>query len=128
MTRRTAPPSGMAPPTEADGVDLVELAAEVIRRYAAARPEEAAEYEPGVWEAWGRHDNQHLLNWAIGDARHGLVDLVEQARWLAGVLEARDYPRERLAFDLRLAADVVDERLGDDTVVARLRAAAAAVA
>ena len=50
------------------------------------------------------------------------------AAWLAGVLEARDFPLEHLAGNLDLAAAVVAERLaGGDALAARLRDAAALV-
>ena len=48
--------------------------------------------------------------------------------WLAGILDARDFPLEHLAANLELAAGVVDERLQDAEAVAeRLRAAAVSV-
>ena len=47
--------------------------------------------------------------------------------WLAGVLDARDFPLEHLAANLELAADVVEERLHADEVAERLRAAAVTV-
>lgn len=131
VTRRAAPPSGHPPPegaaTPHGTVDLVALAAETTQRYREQRPHEEAEYGPGVWEAWCRHDTQHLLAWGFSDVHDGLVDLLDQVGWLAGVLASREYPVERLAFGLDLAAEVVAERLGDTAVAARLREAAAAV-
>ena len=62
----------------------------------------------------------------IGDV-DGFVDLQHQVAWLAGVLEARDFPVEHLAGNLDLAADVVAEWLGSAPVAERLRAAAAMV-
>ena len=119
----------MPPPSRADTpageVDLVALAGEVCRRYGAEFPDEAARYEPGVWDAWCLHDNQHILSWAFADVHQGIVDLAEQMAWLAGVLAARDYPAERLRRDLELAADVVREQLDDHDVAARLRLVAA---
>jgi hypothetical protein len=41
----------------------------------------------------------------------GVTDLDEQARSLARVLRARDVPIDRLAHNLRIAADVLAERL-----------------
>ena len=112
MTLR--PPSGMAPPTEAVlagehvPVALVPLAQEICRRYREEFPDEQGRYgDAGV--AWCVHDNQHILNWAIG-ARNGRVDLERELAWLARVLEARDFPLDRLARDLEIAADVVRER------------------
>ncbi len=130
MSGRTSPPSGQPPPTEAatpDGpVDLAALAAEICRRYDAEFPDERERYGPAGM-AWCRHDNQHLLNWAIGDVHGGLVDLLDQVGWLARVLAARDFPLPRLARNLELGADVVTERLGDDALAARLREAAGSV-
>ena len=126
--RRPAPPSGQPPPTRAelaDGtpVDLVALAAEVCERYRAEYPDEEGRYgEAG--SQWCRHDNQHLLNWAV---LHTLeyVSIDEQVAWLAKVLEAREFPLDRLARDLDIAAEVVAERLaGADAVAAALTGAA----
>ena len=60
--------------------------------------------------AWCRHDNQHLVNWAVLDTRE-YVSLDEQVAWLAKVLEAREFPLDRLAHDLDIAAAVVGERV-----------------
>jgi hypothetical protein len=80
-----------------------------------------------VARAWEIHDTQHLLNWAVGDVE-GHVDLERQVSWLAGVLEARDFPLEHLAGNLELAADVVEASVdGGAVVAARLRDAAARV-
>lgn len=126
---RPAPPGGWPPPAEArlDGrtVPLVPLAEAVTERYFERYPEDLERYgEAG--RDWERHDTQHLLNWAIGDAE-GFVDLERQVRWLAGVLAARNFPLDHLAGNLELAADVVAERLpGGERVAERLRAAAQA--
>ena len=112
MSRPLAPPSGHPPPERArldDGteLDLRHLAAEVCRRYRHAYPDEQGRYgEAGV--AWCLHDNQHLLNWAVLEVR-GFGDMRGDVSWLAGVLEARQFPLDRLAHDLELAADVVRE-------------------
>jgi hypothetical protein len=125
---RPAPPSGQPPPRRAvlgDGtaVDLEALAGEVCARYRAEFPDEDLRYgEAG--QAWCLHDNQHLLNWAVLDAA-GLVSLPEQVAWLATVLEARDFPLDRLARDLDLAAAVVAERLPAGAAVADALAGAA---
>jgi len=108
----TEPPSGAAPPAtaELDGggrLDLRALAEEVCRRYRAEFPDERERYgDAGI--AWCVHDNQHLINWAVIEAR-GYGGFERQLAWLAGVLEARDFPLERLARDLELAAVVLDE-------------------
>jgi hypothetical protein len=123
---RTSPPSGHPPPataeTPAGDVDLAALAREICARYDAEFPDERDRYGPAGME-WCRHDNQHLLNWAIADVHHGHVDLLDQVAWLARVLAARDFPLARLARNLEIGAGVV----GDAAVAARLREAAASV-
>lgn len=117
MTRRLEPPSGQPPPTEAtlgDGepLDLAALAREICRRYRAEYPNEAERYgDAGV--AWCVHDNQHLLNWGAG-AVNGYVDFEREVAWLARVLEARDFPLDRLARNLDIGADVVRETVGGE--------------
>lgn len=130
MSRRPAPPGGWPPPPEAQlggvRVDLGGLARAVCERYFEAYPEDLERYGDLARE-WEIHDTQHLLNWAIGDVE-GFVDLERQVGWLAGVLEARDFPLEHLAGNLDLAADVMAAQLADgDPVAARLREAAAYV-
>ena len=128
---RLAPPTGTAAPVDVaapDGsrVDVQELAVEVCRRYREEFPDEQQRYgEAGV--AWCVHDNQYLLHWALLDAQ-GWTSLGEQVGWLARVLHARDFPLDRLARDLELCGDVVDEtgRAWAPDVAARLRAATAA--
>jgi hypothetical protein len=89
-------------------VALVPLAREICSRYRAEFPDEQGRYgEAGA--AWCVHDNQHILNWAIG-ARNGRVELTRELAWLARVLEARDFPLDRLARNLEIGADVVRER------------------
>lgn len=117
MSRR--PPSGgLEPPTSAhlpDGalLELSPLAEEVARRYLQEFPDEEDRYGNAVW-AWCVHDNLHLLHWAVlglsGDA-----DLKREVSWLARVLEAREYPLDRLARDLDLAADVVLDHVSAPT-------------
>jgi hypothetical protein len=121
---RPAPPSGQPPPTRAemaDGteVELEALAREVCERYAAEYPDEEERYGEAGRE-WCRHDNQHLINWAVLDTRE-YVKLDEQVAWLAKVLEAREFPLDRLARDLHIAAAVVGERVpGGEAVAAAL--------
>jgi hypothetical protein len=111
---RPAPPSGQPPPVRAelaDGtvVDLEALAREVCDRYRAEYPDEEERYgEAG--QQWCRHDNQHLVNWAVLHTREYVV-LDEQVAWLAKVLEAREFPLDRLARDLDIAAEVVRARV-----------------
>jgi hypothetical protein len=113
--REVAPPSGADPPRSAtlpDGqeLDLEMLAREVCRRYYEEFTDEDERYgEAG--RAWCVHDNQWLLSWAALDLA-GLDDMSAQVRWLAGVLAARDFPVERLARNLELAADAVPELAG----------------
>ena len=112
---RLAPPGGAPPPervTLSDGtaIELEPLAAEVCRRYREEYPDDRNRYgEAG--DAWCRHDNRHLLNWAALSIS-GFVDFDAKVSWLAQVLEARAFPLARLARNLELAADVVEAELG----------------
>jgi hypothetical protein len=125
---RPAPPSGQPPPraaTLADGtaLDLEALAAEVCARYRAEYPDEEERYGD-AGHLWCLHDNQHLINWAALHTQEYVV-LDEQVAWLAKVLEAREFPLDRLARDLDIAADVVRERVpGADPLAAALTGAA----
>ena len=128
--RRTQPPGGWPPPDRATlagrEIALPPLAAAVSERYFERYPEDLERYGE-LARQWEIHDTQHLLNWAIGDVE-GHVDLEKQVGWLAGVLEARDFPLEHLAGDLDLAADTVEAELaGAGELAGRLRAAAAHV-
>jgi hypothetical protein len=127
--RRTAPPGGWPPPdrTRLEGADveLTPLAEAIAERYFQRHPEDLERYGD-LARQWEIHDTQHLLNWAIGDVE-GHVDLERQVAWLAGVLEARDFPIEHLASNLELAGEVVRERVGSAAVADRLAAAAAFV-
>jgi hypothetical protein len=106
----TAPPGGTPPPDRAvlvgadEPIELAPLAEEICRRYREEFPDEEARYgDAGM--TWCIHDNQHILNWAVG-ARNGYVDLQAELSWLARVLDARDFPLERLARNLEIAAEV----------------------
>jgi hypothetical protein len=91
----------------ADGrvLDLVELATEICDRYRLEFPDEQERYgAAGI--AWCIHDNQHLLNWAT-EAVNGDLEMNDEVAWLANVLEARDFPADRLARNLDIGADVV---------------------
>ena len=106
---RPAPPGGHPPPTtarlaDAAEIELTPLAHAICARYQAEFPDEAGRYGPAGQE-WCVHDNLHLLAWAIADAELHLVDLASQVQWLARVLAARDFPLERLARDLDIAAE-----------------------
>jgi hypothetical protein len=107
--------------------DLLALAREICARYAAEYPDERERYGD-AGRAWCVHDNQHLLQWAVLDVR-GLVSLDDQVAWLGRVLQARDFPLDRLARDLDLAGAVVRERLGagDGAAVAAALGRAAAL-
>ena len=106
----TEPPSGYPPPASAqprDGetLDLRSLAQEICARYRAEFPDEQERYgDAGM--AWCLHDNRHILSWAV-NAWNGYGGFEAQLSWLAGVLEARDFPLDRLARDLEIAADVL---------------------
>jgi hypothetical protein len=110
----TEPPSGYPPPANAelDGgrmVDLRPLAQEICARYRAEFPDEQQRYgDAGI--AWCVHDNQHILNWAVTEL-NGYGGFERQLAWLAGVLEARDFPLDRLARNLDIAAAVSAEEL-----------------
>ena len=113
----------MPPPDRAilvgadEPIELVPLAREICRRYRDEFPDEQEHYgDAGM--AWCVHDNQHILNWAVG-ARNGYVDLNRELAWLARVLEARDFPLDRLARNLDIAADVAaDLPVSDDLAAA----------
>jgi hypothetical protein len=128
--RRPQPPGGWPPPDRAAlagrEIALGPLAEAVSERYFERYPEDLERYGD-LARQWEVHDTQHLLNWAIGDVE-GHVDLETQVAWLAGVLEARDFPLEHLAGNLDLAADTVEGELdGAAELAGRLRAAAAHV-
>ena len=114
--RRLEPPGGQPPPAtgrlrDVDvELDLAALAREICRRYRGEFPDERERYgDAGM--AWCVHDNQHILNWATGSV-NGYVDLEREIGWLARVLEARDFPLDRLARNLDIAADVAREQVG----------------
>jgi hypothetical protein len=118
------PPSGLAPPSDAPApgggrLDLVALATAITDEHLEQFPEELEERGPAARD-WGIHDGRWLLFWAAHD-HAGDLDLLAQVRWLAGVLDARDYPLKRLEAFLRRCAEHVPA-LGD-----RLREAAASV-
>jgi hypothetical protein len=132
MSRPPGSPSGGAPPDSAtlpDGsiVELAPLAREIGRRHRLEFPDEAERYGDRGLE-WCVYDNQWLLSWAI-TAAAGWDDFGDQLDWLAGILESRGYPVDRLARDLEIAADVTTHALvsGPDPVRGILLSGAAAV-
>jgi hypothetical protein len=131
VSRRVAPPTGMAPPATAPGpdggeLDLRALATAVCARYYEEFADEDERYGP-AGRQWCVHDNQHILHWSALDVS-GDVVLDDQVAWLAGVLEARDFPLDRLARDLEIAATVAREQVaGGEALAGRLEAAAAMV-
>jgi hypothetical protein len=129
---RLAPPSGSAAPVDVVApdettVDVRALAQEVCRRYRAEYPDEEQRYGD-AGQAWCAHDNQYLLHWALLDAK-GTTSLADQVAWLGRVLAARDFPLDRLARDLEICGDVVEEtgRPWAPDVAQRLRAVASGV-
>jgi hypothetical protein len=57
----------------------------------------------------------------------GELSLDEQVAWLGRVLQAREFPIDRLARNLELAAEVAGHALGEDAVASALRGAATMV-
>ena len=110
--RRPAPPSGMEPPATAtlpDGVvlELDQLAGEITDRHLRRHPEDVERYGE-LARAWGIHDTQHLVNWAVLDG-DGALSFQEQVAWLASVLGSRGYPLANLADNLDTAAQTTRE-------------------
>jgi hypothetical protein len=112
--RRLQPPGGEPPPASVplgsgEPLDLASLAEDICRSYQREFPDEQEQYgDAGT--AWCVHDNQYLLFWAA-EAADGYLDMRREVSWLASVLEARDFPLDRLARDLEIGAQVVRERL-----------------
>ena len=93
-----------------DSLDLLALAKAICELYRLEFPDERQRYgDAGI--AWCVHDNQHLLNWAT-ESVNGELDIRQEVAWLATVLEARDFPIDRLARDLDIGADVVLGQVG----------------
>lgn len=114
MNRRVAPPSGAEPPRQAkrkDGaeVELEPIAREVCDRYFAEYPDDVDRYGEAGY-AWCVHDTLYQFAWAIADHDWG-ADIKKEVRWLANVLEARDFPVDRLVRNLELAATVARVKL-----------------
>lgn len=117
--RPLAPPSGgdgppliSAPLLGGEPLDLLALATEICRRYREEFPDELERYGD-AGNAWCVHDNQHLLNWAV-ETVNGYFDIEHEVAWLANVLEARQFPLDRLARGLDIGADVTREAVEGD--------------
>jgi len=115
--RRVLPPTGgeeapkvSSPLSGGAPLDLVSLAGSICERYGLEFPDEQERYGD-AGRAWCLHDNQHLLNWAT-ESVNGELDFRQEVAWLATVLEARDFPADRLARDLEIGADVVLRQVG----------------
>ena len=127
MPRELNPPSGGAePPATAEllgeVVDLAPLAREISGKLRAEYPDEEERYGSAGFD-WCVHDNQWLLRWAADDVAIGRGYFARNVRWLANLLAKRDYPLERLARNLEIAADVVGwESGGRSAIASRLRA------
>jgi hypothetical protein len=91
-------------------LDLVSLAQAICERYGLEFPDERERYGT-AGTAWCVHDNQHILNWAV-ESVTGELDIRQEISWLATVLEARNFPVDRLARDLDIGAEVVIDRVG----------------
>lgn len=125
MNRRLAPPSGMPPPATAMSplgkeLDLGALAQDTCSAYDAEFPDERERYGPAGMQ-WCVHDNQHLFNWAALSVT-GDIAFLKQIEWLARVLEARDFPLDRLARSLELCAETIERRHpNEQALLERLR-------
>ena len=115
---RPDPPSGDPPPgtfelPDGSRVDLGPLAARACDLYYETYPDDIARYGP-TGRAWCDHDTRYLLAWALEDARAGIVDCVEQVRWLGRVLAQRAFEIDRFAHHIELTALILDTSgLGD---------------
>ena len=115
----------MPPPLRAvsplgEELDLEALAQETCRAYDAEFPDERERYGAAGMQ-WCVHDNQHVLNWAALSLT-GHLPFLEEIAWLARVLEARDFPLDRLARSLELCAETMERRLPQEQAFAdRLR-------
>ena len=133
--RTLHPPSGGARPADTVSLGdestlfLAPLAHETARRHLEEFPEERERYGAAGFE-WCAHDMQYVLWWAALDAEGAAGLLLGKVQWLAGILRARDYPVERLARSLELAAEAVEQARprGAEQITAVLRETAAAVA
>ena len=126
----TDPPSGEPPPEAAplpsgEWLELEPVVLEICRRYRSEFPDEVNRYGDAGFE-WCLHDNRYLVAWAAHDVEDLGVDLINEVEWLAQVLRARDFPLDRLARDLEIAAEVADDQAAarSPKLAGRLREAA----
>jgi hypothetical protein len=110
VSRRVAPPSGMPPPVTVASptdqeLDLRALAVQGCKAYEAEFPDNQERYGPAGFQ-WCVHDSQHLINWAALSLT-GTLSFHDELAWLARILEARDFPLDRLARHLELLAETV---------------------
>ena len=92
-----------------DRLFLAPIAHEAALRFRREFPDEEERYGDAGF-AWCVHDTQYLLAWALMDAEIGGGHFEKNLRWLTRLLHARAYPTERVARDLEIAADVLEER------------------
>jgi hypothetical protein len=92
---------------DGETLDAYPLAEEISRRYHVEFPDEQKRYGD-AGRAWCVHDNLYLLSWGA-ESVNGYDDMQREVAWLAGVLESRGFPLQRLARDLDIGADVVRE-------------------
>lgn len=113
LQRDVSPPAGGTPPPvtarlpNGETIVLVALAEEISRRFYDEFPDELHRYGDAGRD-WCVHDNQWLLSWAVEQLEVGGAHFVNNVRWLAGILRARNYPIEHLVRSLELAAEVVE--------------------
>ena len=91
--------------SDTESIDLLGIAERICRRYRDEFPDEKERYGVNGY-AWCVHDNQHLLNWGAQSVS-GFFDVKQEVSWLAGVLESRGFPTDRLARNLDIGAEVV---------------------
>jgi hypothetical protein len=128
---RAAAPTGATPPqmfmlTDGTTIDLGPLARRLSTEYYKAYPDDLERYGD-AGQAWCEHDSRYLLAWALEDARSGSVDCVAEVAWLGRVLNAREFPIDRLAHHVELTATLLrTAALGPTTDRAAERLAEAA--
>ena len=128
MRARGRPAGGTPPPDTAyvgsSPVFLAPLAHTTCSRYFDEFPDHVDRYgEDGF--SWCVYDTQYVLSWAFLPDE-AVFD--RQLSWLARVLEVREFPLDRLARNLELAADtLLAHHAGTDEVAERLRRGAASL-
>ena len=132
MTTPISGPGGEKPPTTATSphgqqLDLVAVATLTCSAYDAEFPDERGRYGPAGMQ-WCLHDNQHLLNWAVLSLTYG-ISFEKELAWLAGILEHRNFPLERLERDLELLSTALTTSYPEEKEVAdRIKQGAAFIA